>query len=132
MTLKLSSACILAIALASVASAQTTTAASGAATNYSQAQLKTMAREAHTSSQYQVLANYYSAQQKDYLAKSADEKKEWERRSANVMLTAAKYPRPVDSARYLYEYYTSMAQDAEEKSAKYQHLADSPSSTDAK
>ncbi len=39
------------------------------------------------------------------------------------MATAAKYPRPVDSARNLYEYYLSKAFEAEKLSARYSQLA---------
>jgi hypothetical protein len=87
--------------------------------------LKKMARDAHTPSQYAVLAGYYDGRQKDYLAQAAEEKQEWVRRSANIMLTAAKYPRPVDSAHYLYDYYTYKAMEAGQLAAKYSQLAGS-------
>jgi len=100
-------------------------AASAAETgnHYTQAQLKELARDAHAPEQYKSLANYYGERQKDYLQKAADEKKEWERRSQNVVGVLAKYPRPVDSARNLYEYYMTRASEAGTLEAKYSRLA---------
>jgi hypothetical protein len=69
------------------------------------------------------LANYYGDRQKDYLQKAADEKIEWARRSQNVTGILAKYPRPVDSARNLYEYYMTRASEAGTLEAKYSRMA---------
>ncbi|MGB9408818.1 MAG: hypothetical protein WCA89_14875 [Terracidiphilus sp.] len=85
--------------------------------------MKQLAREARTPEQYDILADCYKKLQKDYLEHAAVEKQEWVRRSQNTMATAAKYPRPVDSARNLYEYYLSMASKAEKLSAMYSQLA---------
>jgi hypothetical protein len=123
MTHRASLICALALALSAIGSAQTTTSSAVTATHYTQAQLKTMAREAHTPSQYAVLASYYAEQHTAYLAKAAEEKQEWDRRSVNIVLTAAKYPRPVDSTRYLYDYYSIAAQDAQGLAEKYRRLA---------
>jgi hypothetical protein len=82
-----------------------------------------MAREAHTPEQYRALASYYWREQKDYLQQAAEEKHEWIRRSQNIMVVAAKYPRPADSARNLYEYYMCKASEVAELSAKYSRLA---------
>jgi hypothetical protein len=127
MILKACSASLLALALTLSAVGQTTPPSAGAATHYTQGQLKAMAKEARSPAQFGALAAGYAALQKEYLTKAAEEKQEWERRSAQIQLTAAKYPRPVDSAHYLYDYYTLMAQDAEQRSARYQQLAGSPS-----
>jgi hypothetical protein len=62
-------------------------------------------------------------QKVDYLRQAAEEKKEWERRSQNVTSAAAKYPRPADSSRNLYEYYMYKASKAETLEAKYSQLA---------
>jgi hypothetical protein len=123
MTRRVSSICLLALALTTIGKAQTSASSAGTATHYTQAQLKTMVQEAHTPSQFGVLASYYTQQEKIYLTKAAEEKLEWDRRSANIVLTAAKYPRPVDSAHYLYDYYTTMAQDAHQRAEKYGQLA---------
>jgi hypothetical protein len=58
------------------------------------------------------MANYFGEQHGTYLQKAAEEKKEWDRRSQNITSAAAKYPRPVDSARNLYEYYMYKASEA--------------------
>jgi hypothetical protein len=127
MILKACSASLIALTLTLSGDAQTTPPSVGAATHYTQAQLKAMAKEAHSPAQFGAVAGGYAALQKEYLTKAAEEKQEWERRSAQIQLTAAKYPRPVDSAHYLYDYYTLMAQDAQQRSSRYHQLATAPS-----
>jgi hypothetical protein len=114
---------VMSLIVAIVGSAQTTPSSNTSSTQFTQAQLKKLSKEAGTPGQYAVLASGYSTQQKDYLAQAADEKQEWARRSTNIMLTAAKYPRPVDSAHYLYDYYTYKAGEAGQLAAKYALLA---------
>jgi hypothetical protein len=82
-----------------------------------------MALNAHAPAQYTALASCYGEQRNDLLKKAAEEKQEWERRSQNVMGAAAKYPRPVDSARNLYEYYMYKASEAGTLEARYSRLA---------
>jgi hypothetical protein len=120
---RIATICAMSIALATLGTAQTNTSSAGSGTQYTQAQLKQLTKDAHTPAQYGVLAGYYGSQQKQYLAKAADEKQEWARRSANIMLTAAKYPRPVDSAHYLCDYYTYKAAEAGQLAAKYSQSA---------
>ena len=119
------------LACVSVGSAQTP-AAGNAAPHYTNSQLKQMMREAHTPEQYSALVAYYSSRRQEFLQKSAEEKLEWERRSQNIMSIAAKYPRPVDSARYLYEYYMQEAAEAGALSAKYGRLLASPSNSETR
>ena len=78
---------------------------------------------AHAPEQYTALASYYGPAEANYLQKAAEEKQEWARRSQNITSVAAKYPRPVDSARNLYEYYMYKASEAGTLAAKYSHLA---------
>jgi len=85
--------------------------------------LKQMASTAHTADQYKTLAGYYGTRHEGYLQQAVEEKKEWERRSKNVSGAFAKYPRPVDSARNLYEYYMYKASEAGALEAKYSQLA---------
>jgi hypothetical protein len=85
--------------------------------------LKELALNAHSPAQYAVLASYYGERKTDYLRQAAEEKTEWERRSQNITGVLAKYPRPVDSARNLYEYYMYKASEAGSLEAKYQQLA---------
>jgi hypothetical protein len=86
-------------------------------------QLKRLAQAAHTPEQYKNLAITYAKQQSYFLQQAAEEKVEWQRRSQNIVSINAKYPRPVDSARYLYEYYVYKAAEAGSLSAKYDQMA---------
>jgi hypothetical protein len=128
----ISSVVILSFALAGVAGAQVTTGAAANGTQYTKSQLSQLVREAHTPEQYAALATYYEARQSDYAKQAAEEKQEWARRSQNIVSIAAKYPRPVDSARNLYEYYDLMAKESGQMGAKYRELSGSGSSGIAK
>jgi hypothetical protein len=86
-----------------------------------------MAAVAHSPEQFKILASYYGAQHGYFLQQAAVEKQEWERRSQNVTGVLAKYPRPVDSARNLYEYYMDKASETGALEAKYGILATSTS-----
>jgi hypothetical protein len=129
---KLFAASILSFALAGVANAQATASSAENGTHYTQAQLKELTRDAHTPAQYSALAKVYGNQQNNYLQKAAEEKQLWIQRSQNIVSIAAKYPRPVDSARYLYEYYSTMAAESGQLAAKYDQLSAPASPADAK
>lgn len=116
-------ASVLTLALAIAASTSASGTPAEKTTQPTSAQLKQMTRDAHTPEQYTALAQSYSQVQKSYLDMAADEKQEWDRRSQNIMSIAAKYPRPVDSAKYLYQYYTYKAWEAGALAAKYSQLA---------
>jgi hypothetical protein len=82
------------------------------------------AQDAQSAQHYQSLAESYSARQARFLAKSAEDKAEWERRrSQTVFSLQAKYPRPVDWARYSYEYDMRAVAKAGERAAHYRELA---------
>ncbi|HEY1255048.1 MAG TPA: hypothetical protein VGF01_09735 [Terracidiphilus sp.] len=115
--------CILALAFAGIASAQGTAASAESGTHYTKAQVNELALNAHAPAQYAALASYYGARKVDYLQQAAAEKKEWERRSQNITGVLAKYPKPVDSARNLYEYFMYKASEARTLEAKYNRLA---------
>jgi len=114
---------ILSLVFAGVGSAQGAASSAETGNQYTQTQLKQLERGARAPEQYKALASYYGDRQKDYLQKAAEEKKEWERRSQNVTGIMAKYPRPVDSARNLYEYYMTRASEAGTLEAKYSRMA---------
>jgi hypothetical protein len=114
---------ILSLILVGVGNAQGAAFSPETGANYSLAQLKQLARNAHDPEQYKTLAGYYGERQKHYLQQAAEEKKEWERRSQNVMGVLAKYPRPVDSARNLYEYYMYEASEAGNREVQYSRMA---------
>jgi hypothetical protein len=98
-------------------------AASPTTTHYSQAQIKRLMREASTPDQYRVIARYFEQRQSEFSGKAADQMAEWARRSQDVTGPAAKYPRPVDEARNLYEYYAHEADDAAFQADKYNRFA---------
>jgi len=116
-------ASILSLALVTAAANTASATPADTPSQPSSSQLKQMAKDAHTPEQYTALAQSYSELQKSYLAKAAEEKQEWDRRSQNIMSIAAKYPRPVDSARNLYEYYAYKATEAGALATKYSQLA---------
>ncbi len=93
-------------------------------TQYTAAEIRRMAREAHTVHQYAQLADYYQTQHRFYQKKAAEMMDEWARRNEVIAPLYEKYPRPVDSARNLYEYYQYKAAEASAKVALYDRLAD--------
>lgn len=90
----------------------------------SKAEIKKMERDAQTARQYQALSAYFSDRQKWFEEQAQSEKLEWERRSQNTSGVAAKYPRPVDSSKNRYEYFSYEAGQMNQQAAKYQALAD--------
>jgi hypothetical protein len=116
-------ASVLSIALVTAAASTAFAMPADKSSQPSAGQLKQMAKDAHTPEQYNALAQSYSQLQKSYLEKATEEKQEWDRRSQNIVSIAAKYPRPVDSARNLYEYYAYKASEAGALATKYSQLA---------
>jgi hypothetical protein len=132
MNKKICSAVILSFALSGVVSAQVTSSPAANGAQYTNSQLKQMVRDAHTPEQYGALAAYYASRQSFYAKQAAEEQQEWVRRSQNIVSIAAKYPRPVDSARYLYEYYGLMARESGQLAGKYRQLSDAEAPGSAK
>lgn len=94
-------------------------------TNASEA--RQLAREAHTQDQFRDLAHYYQERLRVYREKEAAVDHHWAQCSANVWSLEAKYPRPVDSARNLSDYYHYEAAEAAALYNKYDRLASSAS-----
>ena len=90
---------------------------------YSKTDLRRMMREARTVEQYHALADYFRSQQQRLELQAQAEKEEWQRRSQNVSGPAAKYPRPVDSSRNRYEYFSYEAQEMQRQAGHYDDLA---------
>jgi hypothetical protein len=91
--------------------------------NLSHAELTKMIREANTPDQYQALADYYRFRQAAFAEQAHAEKVEWDRRSEMILVgPLAKYPRPVDSSRYRYEYFTYEAQLMSQQASHYESL----------
>ena len=109
------------------ASAQTT----AEKTQYSQKEVAQLTREAHTPEQYQALASYFRTQEKLFNEKALVEKQEWDRRSTITVGPAAKYPKPADSARNLYQYYSAKADEMATRAADYEHRAQDTASRPA-
>ena len=123
MNRKLFEACILSLVIVSAGNAQGKAAPAETGFHYTQAQMKELKRSAHAPDQFKVLASHYGEQHKSYLQKATEEKTEWDQTWRNPAGTQAKYPRPADSARNLYEYYMYKASQAGALEAKYSRLA---------
>jgi hypothetical protein len=91
---------------------------------YTGAQIRRMVHEAHTVEQYTVLADYYATRQRMYKRKAAEEMHLWAERNAMINSVYEKWPRPVDSARNLYDYYEYKVAESAKLEAKYSRLAD--------
>jgi hypothetical protein len=89
----------------------------------SHAELRHMMRTAHTPEQYQQLAASMRQRQMASDAKAAEEQQLWQQREQTIAASTNKYPRPVDSARYLYEYYAGKADREGQLAAHYEQLA---------
>jgi hypothetical protein len=90
---------------------------------YTKSEVISMMRTAHTAGQYGALAGYFRAQEQQFEQKASSEKQEMDRRSANVTSISEKYPRPVDSSKNRYEYFTYKAQEMGQKAAHYDNLS---------
>jgi hypothetical protein len=93
------------------------------ALQYSKSDIRRMMREARTVDQYHALADYFRSQQQHLERQAQAEKEEWQRRSQNTSSLAAKYPRPADSSRNRYEYFSYEAQEMQRQAAHYDDLA---------
>jgi len=120
MELRLAFACTV---LACAAASLTLRAESSAPANPGHGDLKKMMRDAHTSEDYLTLASYFRWRQTEFEQQARSEKMEWDRRSMNAYLAAAKYPNPVASSRNRYEYFTYEAQKMSAQAARYESLS---------
>jgi hypothetical protein len=92
-------------------------------THLTRQELSNLLKTAHSSAEYRQLAAYYREREADYRAKAAAEKIERDRRAQVNAALYQKYPRPVDSAQYLYESYLVDADQAAAKAQHYEQLA---------
>src|SRR5580700_9623431 len=99
----------LSFAVPLAALAQSTEQTASLAVPTSPREVHELIKSAHTTTQYRELASYYHQQEADYRAKAAAEKADRDRRAQVDAGLYQKYPRPVDSAQYLYESYVSSA-----------------------
>jgi hypothetical protein len=91
----------------------------------SPAQAEQMLHSARTVEQYQMLAGYFHARQLVFEEKAQAEKAEWDRRSQITAASYQKYPRPADSSRNRYEYFTYEAQQMAQQAAHFESLSTS-------
>jgi|HubBroStandDraft_1064217.scaffolds.fasta_scaffold09926_2 hypothetical protein len=98
-------------------------ACQSASQGYSHAELKKMIGEAHTAEQYRALATYFRSQQKTYKLKAADEMDLWVRRNEIMAGLYEKYPRPSDSSRNRYEYFSYESRQMNAQASHYEELA---------
>ena len=113
----------LSFALPSAGMAQSTAQTASLSTPISPREVHTLMLSAHSSAQYQQLAGYFHQQEARYRAEAATEKIERDRRAQVNAGLAQKYPRPVDSAQYLYESYVSQADSAALQAQHFDQLA---------
>lgn len=95
---------------------------------YTHAEVRKMIREANSSQQYQQLASYFKSRQDIFEKQAQAEKQEWDRRKSMTTSFADKYPRPADSSRNRYDYFTYEADQMGQLAGHYQQLADGRSS----
>jgi hypothetical protein len=104
--------------------AQTQTA--NLTTPLSPSQARDLMKSAHTGAEYTRLADYFHQRETVYRAKAADEKVEMDRRAQVNSPLYQKYPRPVDTAKALYDSYTTTADSAALQARHFDELAGNP------
>jgi hypothetical protein len=119
-------AALLSFAFPMVGTAQSTVQPTSLTVSLSAHEVRDLVRSAHSREQYQQLATYYHQQEAHYRAEAAAEKVERDRRAQVNAALYQKYPRPVDSAQYLYESYVSQADAAALSAQHYDQLAAAP------
>ena len=123
MTRSIFTAVLLSMALPLAGMAQSAPQSASATAPLSAQELHSLIKSANSSAQYKQLAGYFYQRETDYRAKAAAEKIEMDRRSQVNAALYQKYPRPVDSARSLYESYLSDANGAGLQAQHYDQLA---------
>ena len=92
-------------------------------TPYSKLEIKAMLRNAHSAQQYQELAAYFRARQSAFKQEAQSAKQEWERRGQITAGVYQKYPRPADSSKDRYEYFTYEAGQMGLQAAHFENLS---------
>jgi len=103
--------------------AQSTTQTANLSVPMTGHEVQSLIKSAHSAAEYKQIADYYHQREAMYRAKAADEKAERDRRAQVNAALMQKYPRPVDSAQYLYESYLSDANSAAVQAQHYDQLA---------
>ena len=90
----------------------------------SRGELHEMIRNAHTSEQYQALAQYYREKQIDLEEQARAERIEWISLSRGVTWSRTKAPAPAEFARNWYEHLSGKAESMGEKAQRFEDLED--------
>jgi hypothetical protein len=85
--------------------------------------IQNLIKSAHSRAEYTELASYYRQQEANYRARAAADKDERDRRAKVNAALYQKYPRPVDSAQYVYESDIANADSAALQARHYDQLA---------
>jgi hypothetical protein len=119
-------AAILSLALPFAGMAQSPAQTANLSAPISAHDVHNLMKNANSKAQYQQLAAYFHQQEARYRAEAVAEKAERDRRAQVNAGLYQKYPRPVDSAQYLYESYVSESDNAALQARHYEMLAGSP------
>ena len=84
---------------------------------------RNLIKSAHTITEYKQLAAYFHLREAYYRTKAADEKIELDRRAQVNAPLYQKYPRPVDTAKALYDSYVESADGAAQQATHFDQLA---------
>jgi hypothetical protein len=106
--------------------AQSNAQTASLSTPLSASQVHSLMKNAHSVTEYKQLAGYFQQQEVEYRGEAATEKVERDRRAQVNAGLMQKYPRPVDSAQYLYEVYVSKADNAALQAQHFEQLAAAP------
>lgn len=80
-------------------------------------------KTAHKSGQYHTLAAYFRQKEQSFSAERDAELALWNSRKQGIAANQNKYPRPVDSAHNLYDYYAYETSHAAAQAQHYEQLA---------
>lgn len=80
-------------------------------------------KTAHESGQYHTLAAYFRQKEQSFSAERDAELALWNSRKQGIAANQNKFPRPVDSAHNLYDYYAYETNHAAAQAQHYEQLA---------
>jgi small-conductance mechanosensitive channel len=92
------------------------------ATTISTKEAHSLMKTAHELAEYQELAAYFRQQEQSYRVKRDQELALWNTRAQGIAANQNKYPRPVDSAHNLYDYYAHETDHAAAQAQHYEQL----------
>ena len=116
-------AAILSIAFPLAGMAQSNPQTASVTAPLSATQVRALLKSAHSDAEYKQLGSYYRQEEAKFRAEATAEKAERDRRASVNASLMQKYPRPVDSAQYLYESYVTSADRAALQAQHYEQLA---------